>query len=340
MRDLARRVGVSSSTVSKALRNDPTISRARCREVQEWARKLGYRPNPMVATLMAQLHHNRRRSDPCQLAWIDLWPAQTRRDSVLNRMLAGAVARAQELGFGLEVYSASPHPLNPDRLRRLLSSKSQWGFIIPPVPEDAARFPLDVSGLSGVTLGTSLREPALNRVSPNHFQELVLAFENIRRRGARRIGLALTQESHRRVERKWLGAYLACTQPLPSDEQLPPCLMTEATPKLLREWCARHRPDAILTPEHPVISWVKTFAKKSQPALGSWILGEGAGHAPGVINPFEHMGAVAVELVVGQIHRNERGCPAIPHTVEVDAYWQDSSAAEPPTTAGVAHSNS
>ena len=36
----------------------------------------------------------------------------------------------------------------------------------------------------------------------------------------------------------------------------------------------------------------------------------------------EQLGSVAVEMVVAQIHRNERGSPAIPHSVLIDAVWE------------------
>jgi hypothetical protein len=35
----------------------------------------------------------------------------------------------------------------------------------------------------------------------------------------------------------------------------------------------------------------------------------------------EQLGRAAVEMVVAQIHRNERGRPAIAHTVMIDAVW-------------------
>ena len=48
MRKLAASAGVSHVTVSRALRNDPSISRATTRRIQALARRLGYRPNPLV----------------------------------------------------------------------------------------------------------------------------------------------------------------------------------------------------------------------------------------------------------------------------------------------------
>jgi LacI family transcriptional regulator len=43
--------------------------------------------------------------------------------------------------------------------------------------------------------------------------------------------------------------------------------------------------------------------------------------APAIDTRPDKMGAAAVELVVGQIHRNERGSPQIPHTLLLDGIW-------------------
>ena len=154
MRDVARRAGVVPSTVSKALRGDPTISKFRRREIRKIAAQLGYNPNPMVASLMAQLHHRRRRTDPCKLAWIDLWPPNANRPALLNLILEGVRARAEKLGYGVELYHAGEGGLNPKQIRRVLTAKGQWGFIIPPVPANAASFDLDVEGLAGIVIGS------------------------------------------------------------------------------------------------------------------------------------------------------------------------------------------
>lgn len=44
----------------------------------------------------------------------------------------------------------------------------------------------------------------------------------------------------------------------------------------------------------------------------------------------EQLGRVAVEMVVAQIHRNERGSPSIPHTVLIDAVWTGATPFPPP----------
>jgi len=322
MRDVANRIGVAPSTVSKALRGDTTISKSRRHEIHKLAARLGYKPNPMVASLMAQLHHRRRRTDPCQLAWLDLWPPRASRPALLDVILKGVCARAETLGYGVEVYHAGERGLNPKQLRRVLTSRGQWGFVIPPVPASAASLDLDLEGLTGIIIGTSLRHPALHRVCPNHFQGGLVAFRGMQQAGCKRIGLVLSPEMNDRVERKWLGAYLACQQELPPAQQVPPLLAPLDAPAF-GDWCRQHHPDALLTTDSRVMPLVQSLPRSQRPAVGLLMLQEALKNCPGVDYRFEHIGAVAADLVVGQIHRNERGCPAIPHTVEVDARWQN-----------------
>lgn len=52
--DVARAAGVSQSTVSRALANDPRISEATRREIRKVADRLGYTPNEMARSLQTQ----------------------------------------------------------------------------------------------------------------------------------------------------------------------------------------------------------------------------------------------------------------------------------------------
>ena len=52
---LAKATGYSTATVSLALRHHPRISDTTRREIAAKAEELGYRPNPMVRALMADV---------------------------------------------------------------------------------------------------------------------------------------------------------------------------------------------------------------------------------------------------------------------------------------------
>lgn len=321
MREVAEKAGVARSTVSKALRNDPSISPALTAKVCAAAKRLGYAPNPMVSTLMAQLHGRRRRVDPHHIAWLDLWPRGQGARSVpfWAQHLAGARERAAELGYNVEVHEVVANNLSPSRLRQILTSRTQWGMIIPPVPEAAMQYPLDLRGLTGVTIGTSLRSPVMHRISHNHFQGVQLACDRLRARGFKRIGLALNSAINDRVDGKWYGGYVARQTGWPQNERLPAALLEAGDQLKLDRWLARTRPDAVLVGDTVVGDWIDRLRADFQVA---WlVLGGGQENCWGIDQLPALVGRAAVEMIVGQIHRNERGSPAAPHTLLLDGNW-------------------
>ena len=326
MREVARAARVAVSTVSKALRNDPTIPEKRCLAIQALAKKLGYQPNPLVSTLMAQIHHHRRRSDPLNLAWVNLWPEDA--DSTLamdaKPLLAGSRERAQELGYGVEVYSAGRESISPVRLRRILMTCGQWGLIFPPVPKTAINYDFDLRGFAAVTIGTSLQTPRMHRVSPNHFQGSSLTFARLRDKGFQRIGLVLTPEMNERVELKWLGAFLASQNGLPSKNRVSPLIVPCSQPERLSRWLLREKPDAIITADN--VAWIESNSALEKlpvkPFMASLMRTKPHVACGGLNLRPNELGRVAVEMVVAQIHRNERGSPTNPHTILIDSSWE------------------
>ncbi len=322
MRTVAREVGVATSTVSRALRDDPTIPPDRCKEIQKAAERLGYRPNPMVSSLMAQLHGHRRRIDPHLLSWIDLWThdieAQRGHDS--SSALRGARQRAAELGYGIEVHHPTRDGISPARLRKILVTRSQWGVIFPPVPESAFSYGLDMTGLTGVAIGTSLQRPEIHRVSHNHYQGGLLACTELRTRGFRRIGFVESTWSDERVDGRWRAAYVLQQSLWPRTERLPPLLTGPRDKPAFERWRQRHQPDAIIVMEPHVEVWLRELKVRAIQVV-NLALDVTKHDSWGIDYRWEILGAAAVELVVGQIHRNERGCPPIAHTLLIDGIW-------------------
>ena len=326
MAGVARAAGVATSTVSKALRDDPTIPAGRRQQIQQIAKKLGYRPDPMVAALMARLHSQRRRNDPHHIAWIDLWPddQEAAHTTDFKLMLRGAHHRAAELGYQIEVHHVARNNINAARLHEILVSRSQWGLIIPPVPTSAMAYALDLEGLTGVTIGTSLHQPVMHRVASNLFQGGQLACRKLRERGFRRLGLALSPAMNQRVEEKWLGAFLAEQVLWPRADRLPPLLVEADSQADFSDWRRRHEPDAIIIAEPFIEKWnAADRARSGPPPPVAWLrrIESMPRTAFAIDTRPDKMGAAAVELVVGQIHRNERGSPQSPHTLLLDGVW-------------------
>lgn len=325
MTEIARLAHVAPSTVSRSLRDDPAIPLVRRTEIKRIAKELGYQPNPLVSTLMAQVHRGRRADDPDHIAWIDLWPPGTSTPAVfMSEILGGARQRARALGYDLEVHKAGELSLSADRVRQILLSRSQWGFIIPPVPEHAMNFPLLMTDLAGVTIGTSLVSPALHRVTTNHFLSAQLAWDALHAKGFKRIGLALSPRMNSRLNGQWLGGYLAEPWRLGVEAPIPPLLVSASDESKFFAWFRDHQPDAILLAEPLISAWAERCeANGSRPAIAWLALESKQSNVWGLDYRAEHIGAAAVDMVVAQIHRNERGSPAHPHTLLLDAVWTE-----------------
>src|SRR5262245_16926091 len=73
VRQIARRLNVSHTTVSRALKDDPRISVAVRKKIRGAAETLGYRPDPMLSALAAYRKGQTKKSIGAELAWINCW---------------------------------------------------------------------------------------------------------------------------------------------------------------------------------------------------------------------------------------------------------------------------
>src|ERR1017187_5569433 len=71
--DIARQLEVSHTTVSRALRDDPQISKTTRKQVQKAVQKMGYRPDPMLSALAHYRRGSTRTPISAELALINHW---------------------------------------------------------------------------------------------------------------------------------------------------------------------------------------------------------------------------------------------------------------------------
>ncbi len=329
VRSLARRLGLSVATVSEALRGVPRVSADTRERVQRHARKLGYQPNPLLGAALSAVRRARHRDYRGTLALIDTDEQPHRQHYVLfhREIATGAEARAQELGFRTELFLIGPHEpaVSTRRLPGILRARGIAGAVLLPfhTAQDFSDF--DFSRLAAVQMDHCLIQPRLHTILPDHHLSLHASLTRLRSFGYRRIGLCLTTLKDTRIKHKWSAAYLAFHQAETGGRHLPLLL----TPQLRRQeflaWWRTHRPDAIVGHAQQMVAWLQEDGVRVPEEVGFFNLNltERTGPCAGLDLEPRRLGALAVETVVGMLHRQERGVPARPHTLNLEASWVD-----------------
>lgn len=328
MRDVAARAGVTASAVSLCLNGSPQISAATRSRILRAVNELGYRTNPFVRALMRSRRQRRAAPGGPALAFVTGFPTRDGWRSlgtpVFAQMFAGARRRAEQCGYDLQEFWLHEQNMSLYRFADVLRARGIQGLLIAPLPEPNARIELPWDQFSAVALGTTLVEPALHRVANDLFQSMVLAVEECRRLGYRRVGLVLRTSVNEKVQRRWLGGYLLAQRELRGLARLRPLVSEPITAELFWEWFQQERPEVIIeTAPNDVSRWLEVGGRRIPADVGIVSLSSPAPDGPesGIYQNGEQMGMRSVDLLVSLLERNERGVPALPDTLLVSGVW-------------------
>lgn len=330
MRDIARRLNISHTTVSRALQNDWRITEAVRLEVQRMAKELGYQRDPMLAALA---HYRRARVEhpiTASLAWINTWPEPERLRNFREFALywQGATAEAARNGYRLDELGCSKD-LSPSRLHEVLRARGIRGILLPP---GWAGQTFDWGGFNWddfcvVRFGYSFETPASHLVASDQLSNGLLAFERMWRRGYRRIGMVMWKTQGTRLVRFSAG-YLYGQLQVPVKSRLSPLMLSETDSQTderhLLAWLKKAKPDAILTDISSLPQMLAKIGRRVPKDIGLAALSVlDGGVSAGIYQNSEEIGSAAVQLLISLIHHNQRGIPEIPREVLVRGRWVD-----------------
>lgn len=306
MQDVADAAGYSRATVSFALRDNPSIPAKTRAHIREVARRLGYRPNPLVAALMSQQRRRRTSTrDTTAIAYLSSHPPADpwHRQFMYRRMFAGAAERAAELGFRLEEFALRARGMTPARVRDILAARHIRAAIAAPLPYDETCLTFDCAGLAVSGLGLSVHSPLIERVSIDLFGAAREAVDRCVALGYRRIGFAVSQETSARLDHRWLGGYRFAVEHHGLDDPPPPLLpaRTGELAAALPGWLRAARPDVVILGN----------AERELPRLiprrtgvVSLCVEAPDGPQTGIFEDHTLLGRIAVEQVAGQLQQN------------------------------------
>ena len=325
--DIARELGVSQSTVSRALRNQAVLPETIRRQIQAAAKTLGYRANAS-ATALTYLRQSRAgRGVGAELAWIDIWPkpAKLREIPDFDHYWRGASAQAVKLGYRLVEFDATRIG-STRRLQDILVARNIDGILLPPMGNyswDWAGFAWD--RFCVVRMSRTVEEPRVHIVTADQVNNTIIALREMRSLGYRRIGLVTYGEMKVPQARWFLHGYLGAERAQPAADRIEPFQMpgddSTASRRTFARWLKHGRPDAILA-DCPIASWLAGAGYRVPRDIGlasTSVLGQAS--TAGIYQNPEEIGRVSVLMLSSLMRDNARGSPPIFRQVLVEGCW-------------------
>jgi DNA-binding LacI/PurR family transcriptional regulator len=182
IKDIARRVGKSITTVSRALHDYDDVSPKTKAEVRRVAEELGYRANKQALSLQ------KRRSDTLGLVLPTFGPRFS--DPFFSEFIAGVGNAAAAHNFDLLVATRPPGPQEEDAYRSFVQSGRVDGFILVRVRAKDPRVEyLQRCGVPFVCFGRTLENPDFAYVDEDGAAGMRKIAEHLLALGHKRFGM-------------------------------------------------------------------------------------------------------------------------------------------------------
>ena len=340
MAEIAQRLGVAPSTVSRALRDDPRIGADLRKRARELAAKLGYQPNPLVSALMASRRRRGAAGAADVIALVTNYGGREdwRKKDVCRWEYEGLRDRASTLGFRVEEFALRDYRGDMARVEATLRARGIRGVLLGFSREDSAPAEFDRTGFAVAGLSAYFGATVVDRANFHGFYNVQLALERMALLGYRRPALAVPELNNRISNNQWSGAFLDWQRSLPKRDRCDPFLPAgEVQAAEFSDWLYRNQPDSLLVYKLPVRTYLARRGVRVPGDLGVAYLYRTTaemGGSAGIDGNLGAVGAAALDLVVERLNANSTGMTEHPKEVLIKGRWLDGPTL-PPRVSGV-----
>lgn len=329
VRTIAKKLNVSASTVSLALRGSSKISAEMRARVKKEADLIGYRGDAKLREVMSQLRSSTVRSADACLGLLSFGGgpnsfALQKRNRAVCLWLA---SRAEKLGYRLESFSLKE--MSAARLRFVLETRGIEGLLC--FSDDCVKggLPDELSGFSIVGIGGSLGGK-VDCVAPDYFNDLEESVRRLVAAGRSRVGLVLGDGLDLDAANRYLGAFLAQQSELGKSPWLRCSAEDSVSLCDIGAWLEKEQPDALLCAGISSKQLGEALAEVglAETCQTAFLDIEDAGRH-GMFFDIEEIGCRAVDLLVRAICQGQCGFRAKPHIELVRSIWGEPIANSP-----------
>ncbi len=316
MRQLAELCGVSTMTVSLALRGSKRIREETRDRICEMAQRLGYEANPRIAQLMELIRSKRERTTGITLAYINSLPRRELIQEVptFRAFFEGAMERAVEIGYKMEEFWARSKGMSDRRLSEVIHSRGIEGVIIGPRWAGDPLVSLDWSALASVVVGDVEFTPMLNRVSSHRFHGVLMLLDELVLRGYTRVAVVIWDiyDRHHDHDTRLAIKHYQLLHPA-SPLRVIPFLAAEWTPATFASRFRKEKPEVVVSMNSEVLEWIRDMGLRVPEDVGYANLDcPPDSNISGIDQKSHSIGRLATDLVTMLLRTDDRGVPEAP----------------------------
>ncbi len=327
IRTISKETKFSVATVSEALRNTGRVKEETRQIILEAAERLGYQRNRFIGDVMSRMRRSQAVQFRGTLAVLESESFHRARDYSRwhKDLFKGATDRADELGFKIEFFQFNTSKRSLSHLQHVLYARGVEGVFLPPFLHSWNFEGIDWSCFSAVQLDYGLENVRMHTVMPDHHPSMINALKRLEGMGYRRPGLFVEHFQDDRILMKWLAGYTAFENRSTRCNCLPVFEPQELNKGNFLDWFYGNRPDVVLGHRGDVIDWLEEEGLSVPGDVGFFSLN--LHHTDRETAGFDllprQLGAVAIEVLISQIHLQQKGVPQIPQTTSLEAKWVD-----------------
>ncbi|MDF3128532.1 LacI family DNA-binding transcriptional regulator [Kiritimatiellaeota bacterium B1221] len=331
MKDIALRAGVHPSSVSMALKNHPRIGKDTRQRIQQLAREMGYVPDPALSALSAYRRSQRPVQSMGELAVL------SRKNTIGGHqqdsqgyIMQGLVDRAAQTGYSLCNFNVSDENLTPRRINQIIRTRKIQGVILLRLESFPMRFlkEIDWDALSAVRISRRPTWPPITHVEHNQYASMQTCLMHLIRRGYKKIGLIQTWRNLQSIGFFPEAAYLQTLQRSKHAGAAPIYYTDKSADLGMADWIGTHKIEAVISHRSPEdllpdekirqqtfsgVGFICMNLLKPNPKLA------------GINQNLQKLGTRAVDVVVANIHRGEKGFPAVTSHILIQGTWSEGS---------------
>jgi LacI family transcriptional regulator len=209
------------------------------------------------------------------------------------------------------------------RLDTILQSRGIHGLLLLPSWDTPDFSALSWNRYVGVYTDYNLVHPSLHGVCSDHYSSMMLTLERLHAKGYRRPGLYIEHGRNERLHRRHVAAFRAYFGDANGAVPVPPLITPELTRAEFETWFRKFRPDVVLCHFQSALEWMEALGARVPETHGFVCLNSLHRIRPCAaldLQPRE-IGACGLEVIVAQLHRNERGIPSSPTRTIIPSRW-------------------